>query len=109
MILDELLYKYKGITINAIRKAKNGEDINNEMDARQAIMEKIIKLDIEPEAVKECYNKEKINELDNELNEIIKYQLNNFKEELENSRTRKKAYSSYSRANMTNNIYSTRV
>ena len=54
-------------------------------------------------------NKEKINELDNELNEIIKYQLNNFKEELEKSRTRKKAYSSYSRANMTNNIYSTRV
>ena len=31
MILDELLYKYKGITINAIRKAKNGEDINEDI------------------------------------------------------------------------------
>ncbi len=108
MNVDELLQKYKEISLSIAEKLKNDEDVLGLFKSRENIIKEIEELDEEKSTIANKIKKLGIMELDKELEELIKNNMDYIKKELVKVRKSKQAYSKYSGFNSNAVIFSTK-
>lgn len=109
-MIDELLNKYKSITETIIINLKNDISVDNLMEKRIQISEKIIKFDKEEiYNTKELYKTKGLIELDIKLRELLEKEMKKTKEDIKNLLKGKQANNIYNKNRNINNTFSTKI
>lgn len=95
MNLRQLLEEYKKLTLILIEKAKNGEELEEEINKSNNILKEIKKLNYKEEDIKNILKEFNIPELENELSLTIKKEMVKIKKQIEAMRNAKKARKMY--------------
>ena len=108
MNTDELLQKYKEISLAIAEKLKNDEDVLELFKMRENIIKEIQKLNEDKDNIADKINKLGIMELDKELEQLLKNSMEDVKKELAKVKQSKQAYNKYSGFSSNAAIFSTK-
>lgn len=104
-----MLKQYKLITIKIIDELRRDRDIDALMEERGEILKKIETLNISKVELREEYNKLDIKAIDDNLEELIRFKMNEIKGAIKENKRRKSAYSSYTSSNRQGNLFARKV
>lgn len=104
-----LFNEYKDLTLRMIEELEKDEDIKPLMDKRQEVLEEINNVDISPKEKETCYKELLIDKYDKNLEVAIKRILESVKEEINESKIRRKSTNSYAAINRQPNLFSKKV
>ena len=108
-MINELFKEYKDLTIMMIEDLKKDKNIVPPMERRGKILEEIKNLPISEDEKKYVYISMKINKEDKLLGELIKIKVEEYKNQIQVSGTRKSAYSAYMKNNRSGNLFARKV
>ena len=109
MNLEELLKRYKDITIEMISKIDDNADISILIEKRQLVLSSLLSIDITKEKFKEIYNKLEIEEYEEKLQSLTQSKMLDVKKEIKKLRQSQVAYKKYSDFNGNAMIFSTKI
>jgi hypothetical protein len=95
MNISECFEKYKEITLQLIDKCSNGDDLDELLNERGNIIDKIGEINLSKEELKEKVEALNILELDNELQTRIKQEKNKTKSQIDILRKNREARKNY--------------
>jgi len=108
-VVTKLLIRYKELTIKIMEELREDKDINILMEARGSILKEIQENNLSKEDLIEEYNELNIEAEDQNLGELIRNKLHEVKVEIDESKVRRNAYSSYSSANRHESLFAKKV
>ena len=109
MNLEELLKRYKEITVEMISKIDDNADISILIEKRQLVLSSLLSIDITKEKFKEIYNKLEIEEYEEKLQSLTQSKMLDVKKEIKKLRQSQVAYKKYSDFNGNAMIFSTKI
>lgn len=109
MNLEELLKRYKDITVEMISKIDDNADISILIEKRQLVLSSLLSIDITKEKFKEIYNKLEIEEYEEKLQSLTQSKMLDVKKEIKKLRQSQVAYKKYSDFNGNAMIFSTKI
>lgn len=108
--MKDKFIELKKITNDIITKVEKEENVQELLDKRENIINKIISSPEDKVVKEKLYKELNISDDEKKLMEMLEKQSKNVKEEIKKIQNRKKAYSNYSYAsNGINNLFSRRV
>lgn len=108
-MIDKLFKEYKELTIMMIEDLKKDKNIVPPMERRGKILEEIKNLPISEDEKKYAYKSLEISKEDKLLGELIKVKMQEYKNQIQDSGTRKSAYSAYMKNNRSGNLFARKV
>lgn len=105
-MLEECFLNYKNITKEIINNIDNEEYVLILINKRQAILDDINKIDIEPKEKEKCYKSLEIDKDDELLKKYLEDSLVDIKDKIKKARVGKKALNSYVSANRQGSLFS---
>lgn len=109
MNLEELLKRYKDITIEMISKIDDNADISILIEKRQLVLSSLLSIDITKEKFGEIYKKLEIEEYEEKLQSLTQSKMLDVKKEIKKLRQSQVAYKKYSDFNGNAMIFSTKI
>ena len=109
MNLEELLKRYKDITIEMISKIDDNADISILIEKRQLVLSSLLSIDITKEKFGEIYKKLEIEEYEEKLQSLTQSKMLDVKKEIKKIRQSQVAYKKYSDFNGNAIIFSTKI
>lgn len=104
-IFDE----YRQINLKIIDTIKNDKEDIKLLEQREIVIKNIFSLNLDKDKIKKIYIEEKLDELDKELECILKNKMLSVKQEIKQLTVKKQANLGYATANRNNNFFSTRI
>lgn len=104
-----MLEKYKVITIKIIESLENDQDIDSLMEERGNILKEIEALNISKSDLIEEYKVLNVKEADEALYKLLESKIKEVKADINNSKQRRKAFTSYSSTNRAGNLFARKV
>ena len=109
MNLEELLKRYKDITIEMISKIDDNADISILIEKRQLVLSSLLSIDITKEKFGEIYKKLEIEEYEEKLQSLTQSKMLDVKKEIKKIRQSQVEYKKYSDFNGNAIIFSTKI
>lgn len=109
MNLEELLKRYKDITVEMISKIDDNADISILIEKRQLVLSSLLSIDITKEKFGEIYKKLEIEEYEEKLQSLTQSKMLDVKKEIKKLRQSQVAYKKYSDFNGNAMIFSTKI
>lgn len=109
-MINDVLENYKKITEEIISNIKNDVDVNNLMDKREELINKLFEDEkININNIKEIYLSKGLVDLDKKLEVAIKEEQLKVKEEIRDLHKRKNANNAYEKNRQINNFFNTKI
>ncbi|BBK75628.1 flagellar protein FliT [Clostridium butyricum] len=106
---NEIFDEYRQINLKIIDSIKNDKEDIKLLEQREIIIKKIFFLNLDKDKIKKIYVEKKIDDLDKELECVLKNKMLSVKQEIKQLTAKKKANLGYATANRTNSFFSTRI
>lgn len=108
MRMNELLKEYKDTSLSMVEKVKKEEDISSFLKKRDSIINEINSLDIDKQIICDEIQAMNIIEIEDELEKLIKDNMQEVKKEIKKIRQSREAYKKYADFNGNAVIFSTK-
>lgn len=108
MRMNELLKEYKDTSLSMVEKVKKEEDISSFLKKRDSIINEINSLDIDKQIICDEIKAMNIIEIEDELEKLIKDNMQEVKKEIKKIRQSREAYKKYADFNGNAVIFSTK-
>lgn len=109
MNLDESLEKYKNITLELMDKTKRGEDLEKLINERADVIKTLGDIKFSKEEFKKRAEPLNINELDKELEKLVKQEKVKVKNQLDNFKKARSLRKSYNNSHETLKFFSAKI
>lgn len=106
---NEIFDEYRQINLKIIDSIKNDKEDIKLLEQREIIIKKIFSLNLDKDKIKKIYIEKNLDDLDKELECVLKNKMLSVKQEIKQLVAKKQANLGYATANRTNNFFSTRI